>query len=90
MTEQSPRRASNGWRDWLTAGRVLIIGLVGVIVVLGLILIITAVEEADRAAEGRERVDALASSDDDCVKCHRNTTPGIVQQYGFSPWPRRT
>jgi hydroxylamine dehydrogenase len=84
MTEQSPSKASNGWRSWVTAGRVLIIGLVGVIVVLGLILIITAVEEADTAAEGRGRVDALANSSDDCVQCHRRTTPGIVQQYGLS------
>jgi len=84
MTEQPQSTASSGWRSWITAGRVLIIGLVGVIIVLGLILIITAVEEADKAAEGRERVDALANSDDSCVQCHRRTTPGIVQQYGFS------
>jgi hypothetical protein len=31
-----------------------------------------------------ERVDALANSDDECVICHRRTTPGIVEQYGHS------
>ncbi|NLX09323.1 MAG: nitrate reductase [Chloroflexi bacterium] len=79
MTEQTER----GRQGWWTAGRVLVIGLVGVIIVLGLILIIMAV--ADRqAVESGARVDALASSSNDCVTCHRNTTPGIVQQYGVS------
>lgn len=70
-------------RSWLTAGRVLIIGLVGVIVVLGLILVIMAVAE-DTDEGSKVRVDALAGSSDDCVVCHRRTTPGIVEQYGHS------
>jgi len=64
-----------------TAARVLVIGLVGVIIVLGLILLIRAV--GDNVQE-EARVDALAGSDNECVECHRRTTPGIVQQYGFS------
>ena len=31
-----------------------------------------------------EPLDALATSQDDCVVCHRDETPGIVQQYSFS------
>jgi len=70
--------------NWLTAGRVLVLGLVGVIVVLGLILVIIAVEEADEAVEGPERVNALANSDNECVVCHKRNTPGIIEQYGHS------
>jgi len=63
---------------------VLVFALVGVVVVLGLILVILAITQSDEAEQGRARVDALASSDNECVKCHRRTTPGIVQQYGHS------
>ena len=31
-----------------------------------------------------EQVNALANSDDECVVCHKRTTPGIVEQYGVS------
>jgi hydroxylamine dehydrogenase len=83
MTEQSTL-PPNRKQGWLTAGRVLVIGLVGVVLVLGLILIIMAVSRSEEAAEGIARVNALANSDNECVKCHRNATPGIVEQYGFS------
>ncbi|MEP0764807.1 MAG: nitrate reductase [Chloroflexota bacterium] len=79
MAEQPSKRASI-----LTAGRVLVLGLVGVILVLGLVLIIMAVQEAEETAEGPKRVNALANSDNECVVCHRRSTPGIVQQYGYS------
>jgi hypothetical protein len=79
MAEGSKRRFA-----WLTAARVLVLGLVGVILVLGLVLIIIAVGESDEAAEGPERVNALANSDNECVVCHKRSTPGIVQQYGYS------
>jgi len=69
---------------WLSAARVLVLGLVGVILVLGLVLIIIAVGESDEAAQGPERVNALANSDNKCVVCHKRSTPGIVQQYGYS------
>ncbi len=68
---------------WLTAGRVLIIGLVGVIIVIGLILIVMAIGD-EQAREPDVRVDALAGSRNECVTCHRRTTPGIVEQYGRS------
>ncbi len=63
--------------------RVLIIGLVAVIVVLGLGLVIMAIGQPATPVE-TERVDVLANSDDECVVCHRRTTPGIVEQYGHS------
>lgn len=65
------------------SARVLIIGLVAVIVVLGLALVLQAVGQA-RAVGETARVNALANSSDDCVACHRRATPGIVEQYGHS------
>jgi hypothetical protein len=63
---------------------VLIIGLVVVIVVLGLALIALAIGRgAAPVAEG-EAANALENSRDECVVCHRRTTPGIVEQYGHS------
>jgi hydroxylamine dehydrogenase len=35
-------------------------------------------------ASSAERPDALANSSDECVACHRNATPGIVDQFGHS------
>jgi len=67
----------------LTASRLLIIGLVAVIVVLGMALIIQAIARPT-AAGVETRVNALATSTDECVACHRRTTPGIVEQYGVS------
>ncbi len=66
--------------------RVLIIGLAAVIVVLGLALVLQAIglARAPGIGEAAERPDALANSDDECVVCHRRTTPGIVEQYGHS------
>ena len=66
--------------------RILIFGLVAVIIVLGLGLIAIVIAQAvsPTGTEQVERVDALANSNNDCVVCHRNTTPGIVDQYGHS------
>lgn len=67
------------------SARLLIIGLVGVIILLGLVLLALAIGGSmglGTAAE--EPVDVLAGSDNECVTCHRNTTPGIVEQYGHS------
>jgi len=63
--------------------RVLVFGLVAVVVVLGLALVVQAVKWSATPAE-TEPVDALATSEDDCVTCHRRTTPGIVEQFGHS------
>jgi hypothetical protein len=63
--------------------KALIFGLVAVIVVLGATLIVMAIGRAGTPTE-TEEVDALANSDNECVVCHRKTTPGIVEQYGRS------
>jgi hydroxylamine dehydrogenase len=67
----------------IRTGRVLVIGLVVVLIVLGLILIVRTVLHSMTPADAAP-VDALASSRDACVACHRETTPGIVEQYGRS------
>lgn len=67
---------SPGTRTWL-------LGVVGVVLVAALIFVIISIGLGSEPAEG-ERVDALANSKDDCVVCHRKSTPGIVDQYGHS------
>jgi hypothetical protein len=62
--------------------RVLVIGVLTVVLVLGLALIMFAVNNAVSPDTGP--LDALANSDNACVTCHRNTTPGIVEQFGHS------
>lgn len=74
---------SNRSQSIVRSSRVLIIGLVAVVVVLGLALVMIAVGRSAVPATP-ERVDALAGSRDECVVCHRRTTPGIVEQYGHS------
>lgn len=66
--------------------RLLVGGLVAVILVLGLGLVaLTIGGTAAPTAPGEvEQVNVLANSDNDCVVCHQNTTPGIVEQYGHS------
>jgi hypothetical protein len=63
--------------------RLLLLGLVGVIIVLGFALVLLSITRPFSPGEV-ERVDALANSTDDCVVCHRRATPGIVEQYGRS------
>ena len=72
MTPTEPRNS-------LRASRTLIAGLVAVILVLGLAVVILAVGRSTAPQQPGE-VNALANSDDTCVTCHRNTTPGIVDQ----------
>ena len=63
--------------------RLLVIGLVVAFLVLGSGLIILAIGQAGEPAL-EEKVDALANSTNECVVCHRQTSPGIVQQYASS------
>ncbi|RMF02508.1 MAG: nitrate reductase, partial [Chloroflexi bacterium] len=66
----------------------LVAGLVALVVLLGLILLAAVLGQSvgQRAATGAttEKVNALANSNDDCVVCHKRSTPGIVDQYGHS------
>jgi len=73
----------NERRSLIGATRVLILGLLGVIVVLGLVLI-AVVSARSVTSIPAERVNALAGSRDECVVCHKRTTPGTVEQYGRS------
>ncbi|HEC23893.1 MAG TPA: nitrate reductase [Chloroflexi bacterium] len=66
------------------SARVLIVGLVAVIVLLGIIVIVQAVTSSAAPVVEEGKVDALANSRDECVVCHRRTTPGIVEQYSHS------
>lgn len=66
---------------WRSA-RVLILGLLAVIIVPGLALVMFAVSSSMRVEP--QTANALANSTDECVGCHRQTTPGIVEQYGHS------
>ncbi len=63
--------------------RVLVIGLAGLVVLLGLILVWRLTSQPAVTAADR-RPDALAASTDRCVACHRQSSPGIVEQYGHS------
>jgi len=71
--------ADSVWRS----ARTLIFGLVAVIVVLGAALIIMAIGRSGTQVEALQ-VNALANSNNACVVCHRQTTPGIVEQFGHS------
>ena len=75
--------AQEGKQGIFNSGRLLIISGVVTIVVIGLILLILAISQPTRAVS-QPRVDALATSDDACVVCHRRSTPGIVEQFGHS------
>jgi len=63
--------------------KALIIALVVVIVVMGSALIILAIGQAGTSVEAQS-VNVLEKSDDECVICHKRTTPGIVEQFGHS------
>ena len=67
----------------LNSLRVAIIGLVAVIFVLGAAFIVLVINHAG-AKVNLEQVNVLANSSDECVRCHRNATPGIVDQFGHS------
>ncbi len=67
----------------LSASRLLIGGLMIVIIVLGFALVAQTIGNAGRPSEVGQ-VNVLENSGDPCVTCHKNATPGIVEQYGHS------
>jgi len=77
MNETQAQRPTRIWR-------LLLIGLVVVIVVIGLALIVVAIARPKAQPVATARPDALADSSDECVVCHRRSTPGIVEQFGHS------
>jgi hypothetical protein len=76
----SENETQNGGKS----ARLLIAGVVAVAVVLGLTLVVLTVVRSSLPETKPEKVNALADSNDECVVCHRRTTPGIVDQYGHS------
>lgn len=72
----------------MEGSRALVVGLVVVVVVLGLGLLAAVIGQTfgqpTTGGEKSEQVNVLADSTDDCVVCHKRTTPGIVEQYGHS------
>ena len=76
MSQEPEPRSSVG------SARVFIVALIALIVVPGLALIMFAVNQAIMPQD--ERVNVLANSQNECVSCHQNTSPGIVEQYGHS------
>ncbi len=63
--------------------RGLIVGLVAVILVLGFTLVVLIIRQSGQLVSP-QHVNALANSNDVCVACHRNATPGIIEQFGLS------
>jgi hydroxylamine dehydrogenase len=68
-----------GRQSW----RALIFGLITVVLVLGFVLVVLIIQRSQGLTHPPQ-ADALASSSDACVTCHRSATPGIVGQYGTS------
>ena len=68
------------------SARVLILSLTATIVVLALAFVGLAITRSGQpaAAVSGEQVNVLENSDNNCVTCHRQSTPGIVEQYGHS------
>ena len=64
-------------------GRPLVIGLLVTIVVLGLVAVVLILQRSTQLTNPAQ-IDALANSSDTCVTCHRNSSPGIVEQFGHS------
>ncbi len=75
--EPSSSPHSPGWP------RLLVAGLVILVVVLGLALVALTILRVPGTSVV-EQVNALATSNDECVTCHRQSTPGIVEQFGRS------
>jgi hypothetical protein len=76
--------SENDTQNGGNSARLLIIGLVAVTVVIGLALIVLTVVRSSALETEPEKVNVLADSNNECVVCHRRTTPGIVDQYGHS------
>lgn len=65
--------------------RVFITATVAVIVFLALVAVLAVIlRPVGESVETAARINVLEGSDNECVRCHRNNTPGIVQQYGHS------
>lgn len=75
--ENAPLKKGSSWP------RVLIVSLVAIFVLIAAILVVRLTSQPIVTITDL-RPDALANSSDACVTCHRNASPGIVQQFGHS------
>ncbi len=66
--------------------KVLISAVVATVVFVGLAIVLAVIfrPTVEATNEHGQRENVLADSDNACVDCHEDTTPGIVQQYGMS------
>lgn len=64
-------------------GRILVISLIGIVFIMSIVIILLTVNRATTGSE-QEIVNVLQNSNNECVSCHKNATPGIVEQYGIS------
>lgn len=76
---------NNDSQNTLASSRLIILGILVVIIVPALAFIISAIGQTvtPESSEGGPR-NVLVDSTNECVTCHENTTPGIVEQYGHS------
>lgn len=71
--------------DRIVFPRLLIFGLVVIAVLAGLSLVLILITGgAATPSAAAAEVNALANSTDNCVKCHKQASPGIIAQYGAS------
>lgn len=72
-------------REALSRARLLILGIIITgLVLVGAALFVTSESEGNEDITPEEFLESLSQSDDECVVCHVNHTPGIVNQYGLS------
>jgi hypothetical protein len=64
--------------------RAFFVGGIAVLLIVGLALIVLTLDQAITHPGPDHPADALATSQDSCVVCHRSSTPGIVEQYAKS------
>src|SRR5262245_16220195 len=83
--EPGLRRCLPVWQGQPGMGRAraLVAGLVVTLVVLALAVVVRSIGRSPEATRPGT-IDALATSKDVCVTCHRQSSPGIVEQYGHS------
>ena len=75
----------NPSKQTLQFSRIWIIGLVLVLAIIGIGLVLFSINISILGqSQEMEARDALASSQDECVICHRDETPGIIQQFSYS------
>jgi hypothetical protein len=64
--------------------RVFLLSLLIVVLAVGLAWVVLTIGSASAGQDDGRQKDALATSDDECVVCHRRATAGIVKQFGVS------